>query len=247
MKGERKLILVPPADPRRESPRDEAGLRDPELAAPSDAEAREARALAEAIDRGKEPLALALRAAARPSGLDEADHDALLARALGDEGAPPTRVEQREAEALRDALDQRGEAAELALSLRAAWSPKPLLELRNEALLARALRGRGGERPRRIAPITMAALSAVAAIAAGVALMYGQAADRLEQAVAPQASPAQPAEIRAALIPARSTTDLFDAAAPFPREGGETERIDRIASARAADLRANRYAAWGVR
>ncbi|MCC6555365.1 MAG: hypothetical protein IT372_20585, partial [Polyangiaceae bacterium] len=134
----------------------------------------------------------------------------------------------------------------LAGALRAAWRPAPLPEIKNEALIARALGRRGGERHRRIAPVTMAALSTVAAIAAGVALLLGRASEQGgPSAMAP--APAEAIAARAALIPARSTAELFDAATPFPREGGETERVDRIASARAADLRANRYAAWGVR
>ena len=52
--------------------------------------------------------------------------------------------------------------------------------------------------------------------------------------------------VNASLIPSRSTIDLFDAE-PFPRSGGESQRIDRILSSRAADLRANRFATWGVR
>jgi hypothetical protein len=45
----------------------------------------------------------------------------------------------------------------------------------------------------------------------------------------------------------RSAADLFDPTTPFPRAGGESARVDRIASARASDLRDNRFAAWGVR
>ncbi|HEY4116974.1 MAG TPA: hypothetical protein VGM56_03925, partial [Byssovorax sp.] len=52
--------------------------------------------------------------------------------------------------------------------------------------------------------------------------------------------------IAAAFIPTRSTDELFGAQ-PFPRTGGESQRIDRIATARASDLRQNRFAAWGVR
>jgi hypothetical protein len=48
------------------------------------------------------------------------------------------------------------------------------------------------------------------------------------------------------LIPARSTEALFDPAEKFPVRGGESARVDKIASARAADLRANRFASWGV-
>ncbi|WP_438028737.1 hypothetical protein [Sorangium sp. So ce233] len=246
------------------------------LAPAGGAELRAARELAEALDRGEVPLADALRAAARPAGLDRADHEALLARALGDEDAPPTRAERRAADRLREALepraegepgrgdgtggegtrgpsDARDELAELAVALRAAWRPAQLPELRSRALVEGALGAAPAPRARRIAPVTMAALSTLAAVAAAVALMFGEIRqERAPVAHAPGArAPAAEAAAAAApllpLIEARSTAALFDPAAPFPREGGHTERIDRIASARASDLRQNRYAAWGVR
>ncbi|XXT22897.1 hypothetical protein WME94_15230 [Sorangium sp. So ce429] len=253
----RRLALVAPeADP---------------LAPASDEELRAARELAEALEQGEVPLAAALRAAARPAGLDRADHEALLARALGDEDAPPTRAEQRAAERLRDALQPgslgRGEPgrgggaggegargghdahdahealAELAAALRAAWRPAPLPELRSRTLIEAALRAAPAPRARRIAPVTMAALSTLAAAAAVAALIFGELREeRASVARAPAAAAPLPP-----LIEARSTAALFDPAAPFPREGGQTERIDRIAAARASDLRQNRYAAWGVR
>ncbi|WP_438009780.1 hypothetical protein WME89_14550 [Sorangium sp. So ce321] len=262
-RGRRLALVAPEADP---------------LAPASDDELRAARELAEALDQGEVPLAAALRAAARPAGLDRADHEALLARALGDEDAPPTRAEQRAAERLRDALqpgglgqrepgrgggpggegargghdahDARDELAELAAALRAAWRPAPLPELRSRTLIEAALRAAPAPRARRIAPVTMAALSTLAAAAAAAALIFGEL--REERAFVARA-PAAPgaAAVAAAplppLIEARSTAALFDPAAPFPREGGQTERIDRIAAARASDLRQNRYAAWGVR
>ncbi|WP_437579733.1 hypothetical protein [Sorangium sp. So ce887] len=238
----------------------------------SDDEPRAARELAEALDRGEVPLAETLRAAARPVGLDRADHEALLARALGDDDAPPTRAERRAAERLREALDPgaagwggpgrgggsggdgelaspgaRDELAELAVALRAAWRPAPLAELRNSALVEGALRASPAHRARRIAPVTMAALSTLAAAAAAAALIFGQIREeRASVARAPGDDGAPPAPLPS-LIEARSTSALFDPVAPFPREGGQTERIDRIAAARASDLRQNRYAAWGVR
>ncbi|WP_437561812.1 hypothetical protein [Sorangium sp. So ce542] len=267
----RRLALVAP----------EAASRAPEaapLAPASEDELRAARDLAEALERGEVPLAAALRAAARPIGLDRADHEALLARALGDEGAPPTKAELRAAERLREALDPerlrealdpraaggagierggssgdlaaRDELAELAGALRAAWRPAPLAELRNRALVEGALRAAPAPRARRIAPVTMAALSTLAAAAAAAALIFGQLREeRASVARAPgaAAAPVGAAAPRFPLIEARSTAALFDPAAPFPREGGQTERIDRIAAARASDLRQNRYAAWGVR
>lgn len=232
MSGDRRLRLVRP-------PEEPGAIEDLDLPA-SEEELQQARALAESLERGEDALANALRAAAAPAGLGELDHDALIARALGDEAVPPAGEEQRGADALRAWLEdpaapaREGEAAAVAGALRAAWSPAPLPEIRNEALIARALgRHRGGGR-RRIVPVTMAALSSLAAAAAAVALLWSSAQ-----------APAPAAQIE--LIPSRSTTALFDPATPFPREGGETARIDRIAGARAADLRANRYAAWGVR
>ncbi|WP_437959607.1 hypothetical protein WME76_08085 [Sorangium sp. So ce119] len=243
------------------------------LAPAGAAELRAARELAEALDRGEVPLADALRAAARPVGLDRADHEALLARALGDEDAPPTRAERRAAERLREALEPRAEGApgrgggaggegtrgpsdalaELAVALRAAWRPAQLPELRSRALVEGALRAAPAPRARRIAPVTMAALSTLAAAAAAAALLFGEIRqERAPVAHAPGARPpaAEAAAAAAPLLPlieARSTAALFDPAAPFPREGGHTARIDRIAAARASDLRQNRYAAWGVR
>ena len=105
-----------------------------------------------------------------------------------------------------------------------------------DAALARApfLRRRLAPVLRRIAPVTMAAIAGVAALAAGVALFAGRVPARARRP--PPRSPR-----------ARSADDLFDATTPFPRRGGESARIDRIASARAADLRQNRFAAWGVK
>jgi hypothetical protein len=80
----------------------------------------------------------------------------------------------------------------------------------------------------------MVALAGVAALAAGVALFFG-----------PSGASRGPAT--AALVRVRSADDLFDAATPFPRRGEESARVDRIAGARAADLRQNRFAAWGVK
>ena len=45
------------------------------------------------------------------------------------------------------------------------------------------------------------------------------------------------------LLQSRSTATLFESASV----GAPSARIDRIASVRARDLRANRYAEWGVR
>jgi len=216
-------------------------------------ERREADALREALSqraplsgalgRGGADVANALRAAWAPAALDDGDLDAILERALGDDEAlaPPTRREREAAERLSDELSRGGELHEEAAilgDLRAAYRPSELSPERNEQLIARAMRRSSqgsASRVRRILPVTMAALTGVAALAAGVALMLGQV-NRAPVAGAPTA----------ALIHARSTDDLFDPAKKF-EVGEQSARIDRIASARSADLRQNRFAAWGVR
>ena len=78
------------------------------------------------------------------------------------------------------------------------------------------------------------AIAGGVAMAAAIALLLGR----------PSADGARRAEAEP-LVPVRSTQSLFHE--PFARTGGESARIDRIASARAADLRDNRFAAWGVK
>jgi len=234
MKGERKLRLVkgggdPPASPPPLLS-DEPPFTEEELAA--------ADALREALDAGQDPLALELRGAYAPAPLAEADLDAIVSRALGEEFAA-TGVERAAAERLRAELEgeaPHGEGTELLRSLKLAAHPTTLPPARNEELIQTALRAPFRARVRRIAPVTMAALAGVATLAAGVALVLDHA-----RTTSPGAGAA------AALVRARSADDLFDASTPFPRRGGESARVDRIASAREADLRQNRFAAWGVR
>ena len=53
--------------------------------------------------------------------------------------------------------------------------------------------------------------------------------------------------VNAELVHTRSTTELFDPLEKFPATGGESERMQKIVSSRAADLRKNRFAQWGVK
>jgi hypothetical protein len=265
MTEERKLRLVHSALPTDDgaAPRaGAAGQDDPHPDAPvTDEEQALAEELRQALERGDEPVSSSLRAAWQPPELALRDHDALLARALGAVDAPSTNAEERAAALLRDALEPSGSAArtaarlalegsheealaDLARALRSAHRPAALEPARNEALVARALERRPRRAAtRRLVPVTMSALAAVAALAAGVVFSF-RAKDSTPAASAPAA---QMARANLSLIRVRSTDDLFDPAAPFPREGGESARIDRIAMARAADLRANRFASWGVR
>lgn len=290
MNGDRKLSLVKPgattADPSRvELPDGEPPVTEDEL--------REAEALRASLDRGEDPLAIALRAAAAPSAIDGGDLDAILARAMGDLDAPPTALEEREADRLRVALDEHdaqregrlargpgarreaeGEAAALAVALRAAWAPSALGAGRNDTLVGRAIAAPGasssakaahpspaarkaandGDAPApislrrfRLGPRSYAAMTAVVAMAAAVLVMVGRLGQHEAPAPATVAQAPAADAPRAARIAARSTSELFDATTPFPRTGGESARVDRIAGARSADLRANRFAAWGVR
>jgi hypothetical protein len=86
------------------------------------------------------------------------------------------------------------------------------------------------------------ALTGIAALAAGIALVL--------RTTEPSSSPLADATLskgRELPAVARSADELFEASVPFPRTGEESTRVDRIESSRAADLRKNRFLAWGVR
>jgi hypothetical protein len=173
--------------------------------------------------------------------------------------APPSEREIAEAEELRRALEdptRTHEDAELARALAAAWSPHDLSAQAHGALVEQALvrldgarrswlrslaggRTAGGARQTTLRRVSFAA-SAVVALAAGVLLVFG-AARRSPERGRPIANAAS----LGGLAVSRSTQPLF--ADRFAAKGGETSRIDRIAMARAADLRDNDFAKWGVR
>lgn len=248
MKGEHKLRLVKPADAANVA--DEHGMF-PDEPEPTEDELREAEALRVSLERGDDPLFGALRAsqASGSSTLDDDLHAAMITRALAlassEEAidAPPSPSERIGADRLRDALEgargrtQDAPLVEVGEVLRSAYRPREIEPLRNEALIARALarassRGKG----RRVLPIVTAVVASAAAMAAGIALYLAPASD---SSVATAPSPS--------LVRSRSAAGLFDPTTPFPRAGGESARVDRIASARAAELRQNRFAVWGVR
>jgi hypothetical protein len=202
------------------------------------AERRDAEALAAAIDAGRghdfAELCGALRSVARATAdaheLDAADHDALLAVALGEDAGVA-------------APDDDDRESELCEALRAAAHPADLDQLAVERALRRAFKQGERKQERRVSVVTL--FGGIATLAAGVALLLTQlpALRRdTSQAAAPQAAAAA-----AALIGPRSTQDLFDPQQPFAVKGGESDRLGKIVTARAADLRANRFAAWGVK
>jgi hypothetical protein len=180
-----------------------------------------------------------------------------------DPDAPPSEDELRAAETLRRVLEgqqgARGQgdgdalrARELVQSIRAAVSPGSLSRERHRAILDRALGAdvardprpalerRGRERaPRsKVAYLALGGAASVLALAAAIALVI-----RSEER-APSMTAKASAAPRPALALARSTSDLFSES--FPRSGKTTDRVDRIAYARAQDLRENRFARWGT-
>jgi hypothetical protein len=193
--------------------------------------------------------------------LSQVDHEVLIALATGGPIHESLRDAEGEgAEALRAALDGEGSdpLADLAGALRmAAGQGMALDELSHERLLRRGMQGaqtgREAERqapsaPRRAAPGGGMVLAAVLALAAGVALFFGSLSWLETRGTRPVAEgPQLPAPAVAALVLSRSTQDLFDPAIPFPSKGGESDRLAKIVASRAADLRSNRFAAWGVR
>lgn len=194
---------------------------------PTPAEAADAARLRDALEgRGEAPsdsadLAFALRAAWSPASLA----DETLREMLDD--VPTSAEELSEASAFAAIVGTKQEP-EVVAALRAAWNPSELPETEHEALLrtvtapppARVLRFPG---IRRVAAFATTALAAAAAIA----VWLGSAPS---------------SEVPLARV--RSTTSLFDV--PFG-EGEGSARIDRIAVARAADYRDNRFAQWGLR
>ena len=195
-------------------------------------------------------LALSLRAAWDPGALSADESRAML-------DATPSAEEQELALLLRDALDARDAKAtsatkhdaaasaaatvQLAHALRSAFAPAAIDATEHRAIVDAALAKMPAklEKPasnviamKRRATVVRVAFGFVAgglALAASVVLVVTSA-------------PGPGAE--APLAKARTTQPLFSE----PFKAGETSaRIDRIASARAADFRDNRFTKWGVR
>lgn len=185
----------------------------------------------------EDELATALRSAVGSAELDPRLNELLIAQALEDPLAAPTEDEQLAADALRAALD--GDAAlppdsadaQLATLLRAAVAPSAPTDLSVERALRAALPRDGRSRA---LPVAAGVTATLLALAASVAIVVrSQHDDRAESG-----------DLSAELVTSRSTAALFHE----KFEPAETSaRVDRIALARSKDLRANRYALWGVR
>jgi len=153
-----------------------------------------------------------------------------------DPDAAATDEELAESAKLRDALDDTSrpnDDAELARAMSSAWSPRDLSAEVHRGLVEKALVHHDARRRRgRVIRVSFGA-SAVLALAAAV-LLYVRS-DR---------QPPETVHVTAMAV-SRSTQALFQDR--FAPSGGESARIDRIAMARAADLRDNEFAKWGVR
>jgi hypothetical protein len=151
----------------------------------------------------------------------------------------PTEEEVEQARALRDALEGRGDHAdaELARALRLAVRPTELPHLEHQAILHRTLAKLPNRR--RSFALRIAGVGTSLALAAAVALLVSRGI------VAAPGTERHDTVATASLMRSRTTQPLFDQ--PFPRQGGESARIDRIAWARGRDYRANLFERMGVR
>jgi hypothetical protein len=180
----------------------------------------------------KNELAEALRAAWDPAPIDAQRHAELLEQALIDPFAPASEEEARESERLRQALDAGDEShpdVRLLRALSAARDPSPLAPDARE----RARRSVAKSASPSKSNVVFVTFGAAALAAAAIFALYIGAG--MNAARPPSAE---------RLAPSRSTAELFEG--EF-EQGETTERIDRIASARAHDLRENRYLMWGAR
>ena len=154
---------------------------------------------------------------------------------IDDPDAPASREELEQAERLR----QPSESAELSRALSSAWEPRDLSEQEHGALVDRAL-STAKARPQGLARVTRIPFGTGAMLALAASVLLVLWGDPRGDRRGPAAGTFEPA-----LAVSRSTQDLFEE--QFAPTGGETGRVDRIAMARATDLRDNEFARWGVR
>ncbi len=147
--------------------------------------------------------------------------------------APASEEELARAAELRDALgdpERAHEDADFVRSVALSHAPRDLDLAGHDEILSRALTSR--PRSRGVVVRVAFGVAMGLAAAAAVVVFLGQGPDLSPPGAAP-------------LARVRSTQPLFHE--PFAREGGESARIDRIAMARAGDLRDNEFKRWGVR
>ncbi len=234
-------------------------------------EREQASVLRGALDDGADPISGLLAAALRPGELDDEIHEKILAKALGltvsssgaalggdsVAGAPREELdidlgpnaETRAAGELRDALATRAADHPLvgiAFALKHAHAPRPIDDIKNEALLRPALKLSSLASRRRVAVGSVLGVLAVAAAFLGLYITQPAMFGADTHAPAAALAPAPPPDaFLPGMVEVHSTSELFQPE-DFPRTGGATSRIDRISQARQADLRQNRFASWGL-
>jgi cytochrome c-type biogenesis protein CcmH/NrfG len=169
---------------------------------------------------------------------------------LDDPDAPASEEEKIASARLRDALADPRIAnvdAELARALSLANEPRELAEAENRQIAARVLEAAKPQARRGVVVRVTFGVAAAVALAAGAMLVVGQLQTEPAHESSVAMAPVSPAQAPA-LVHTHSTQALFDEpfAKPLSR-GAASARIDRIAMARAGDLRENRFAMWGVR
>lgn len=222
----------------------EPGAMVPEdpLAPATPEELEEARRLRDALEDPSIPsdeaaLSRALKQAWTPAELSADELELLVAAAVD----APARAAADDLARVLDGGAATSAEGELVVALRAAWSPSPIDEAEHAALVARAVGPvvATTTTPAATTPAVPSRSNVVRiAFGAGVSVLALAASVLLFVNVNEREAPAAP------LARARSTQPLF--AEPF-RPGEASARIDRIALARASDLRDNRFARWGVK
>jgi hypothetical protein len=187
----------------------------------------------ERISPDDEPeLAEALRAAHAPRSLDPARSELLVEQALEDPLRAPTEEEIRESARLREALESGGDHPDVRLARALATAlappeqhdPARFAQLASRAIESRQRAAAGGN----VIHVVFGVAAGVVALAAAIAIVVRPSSDAAPEPV---------------LRVSRSTAPMFRE--PFDTRR-TSARVDRIALARERDLRANRYALWGV-
>jgi hypothetical protein len=150
-----------------------------------------------------------------------------------DPDAPPSEEEIRESQRLREALDDASKEsadADLLRAVKHAADPKAIAKKDLDDAVKSGV-SRGERRSGGVVIRVAFGASFVLAAAAAIVFFLGR-------------GPIITSGHDSGLAHARSTQSLFTE--KFESHGGESARIDRIAVARAADLRENHFARWGV-
>ena len=194
-------------------------------------------------------LSEALVSAYRPKELDPVRHEELLESVLSDPLRPASDDELRESERFRRAIEGRATHPDLALAraLSEMYAPEPVhgaVEELNERALDRALRHIPRSRGRRSATVLYVSFGLATSLAAAALVLLFVLPERTSGMYQLKGRPATPSAGLPDLNQSRSSAPLFND--KFER-AETTDRIDRIASVRARELRANRFRQWGVR